>query len=128
MTGQKKNLCEGFSGLKSYTDSDKAADLGFAIEDVIVKTLKKGLKEKEDSGYNTGGPVNVALIILTHPLFKNLSKEAIHRLEGLPELIEETKEKLTKEVTHAEKEAAKDKKFSYYAKGVKALLERFSNL
>lgn len=50
----------GFSSI-SINGSDKASDLAYATNCALAKVLKKGLSEDSDTGFNTPGPINVAL-------------------------------------------------------------------
>jgi gas vesicle protein len=52
----------GYSGLKSWLDSDMASEMVYTIEEKIVKELKKAVKVKENE-FNTGGAVNVAFFL-----------------------------------------------------------------
>ena len=82
----------GYAGLKSWVDSDNAADLTHSIFVKIEQTLKRELKEK-DNEMNTNGPINIALFFETFlcPIAKDLysypglcivAKDTIDRLEN----------------------------------------------
>ncbi len=57
-----KNINEGFAGY-TVVDSDTASDLLSDVEKAIVKVLKVGEKE-ENNSYNTHGTLNAAMILL----------------------------------------------------------------
>ena len=64
----------GFTGLKSWMDSDMAADLMTDCQVAVAKVLKKELSQgQEETDFNTSGPVNVLLIM--ESLFKGAIEE-----------------------------------------------------
>lgn len=68
----------GYGGLDAFTNSDRAADMYYDIVDALIKATIQGFNTERFSGsFNTGGAVNLALIIRSD-LFKNIDWDCVN--------------------------------------------------
>jgi hypothetical protein len=77
----------GYTGMKSWVESDYAADLMNDCLNATVPVLQKGLKE-ESNEFNTSGPVNVLLVIMGlvkthHDFSREMEKVFYQALEAV---------------------------------------------
>lgn len=110
----------GYMGLECVCDSDAASDLSHFVFLGMIKTLRKGLKEKGNS-FNTSGPVNVALFIE-----ENLKPSKFIYDHEMAKLAQDTKAKLEIQIKYSkdsEWDCEDNKKYHLkaYARLIKSL-------
>ena len=101
----------GYMGLANVLDSDNAASVAYDAIWVMVKSLKKALKEKANK-YNTNGPENVALFFESYivPASKFYNNCGVDELFELADKTAKKLEKLIKKTESQKWADAKSKK------------------